>query len=255
MEYPAGPLTGERSLPKNLNTQVAIIDYGMGNLFSIKQACEYVGLTPVITSDKQDIEGSRALILPGVGAFGDAMDTLHRLDLVSVILDVANSNKPLLGICLGMQLLMSESPEFGLHSGLGIIEGEVAPLQTSAAEGPRALKVPQVGWNRIHAPSWNQEQKGYGETVELGENLEPHWNSTLFHGLTDGDYMYFVHSFFVQPSDADVVVSTTQYGTNRFCSSLRRQNVFGCQFHPERSGLKGLHIYRNLARLLAPEAV
>lgn len=226
-----------------MGAQVAIVDYGMGNLFSVRQACEYVGLMPVVTSSHLEIERSEAVILPGVGAFGDAMDTLARLDLVEVLRDVAASAKPLLGICLGMQLLMSESTEFGKRSGLGIIEGEVTRLQTSL-EGPRQIKVPQVGWNRICIPGQGQNQ------TDTEDAIVPGWKSPLFNGLPNGEYMYFVHSFYAQPTDADVIVSTTQYGPTKFCSSLRRNNVFGCQFHPERSGPRGLHIYRNLAHLV-----
>lgn len=232
---------------------MAIVDYGMGNLFSVMQACEYVGLMPVITSSKQEIERSEAIILPGIGAFGDAMDTLARLDLVEVLLDAAASPKPLLGICLGMQLLMSESSEFGKHMGLGIIEGEVAPLQM-ATEGPRQLKVPQVGWNRICSPDQVEKQTA-NEATDTEGAIVPEWKSPLFKGIPDGEYMYFVHSFYAQPADADVIVSITQYGPTKFCSSLRRNNVFGCQFHPERSGPGGLHIYRNLAELVTAAAV
>lgn len=225
----------------------------MGNLFSVKQACEYVGLTAVITSSRQDIGRSAALILPGVGAFGDAMDTLARLDLVEVLRDVAASPKPLLGICLGMQLLMSESSEFGKHSGLGIIEGEVVPLQNSV-EGTSTLKVPQVGWNRIHVPGSGQNQIGPGLT-DSNWTINPDWKSPLLRGIPDGEYFYFVHSFFAQPADEAVIVSTTPYGPNKFCSSLRLNNIFGCQFHPERSGPGGLKMYRNLAELVTTAAV
>jgi glutamine amidotransferase len=236
-------------LPDNVGAQVAIVDYGMGNLFSIKQACEYVGLKPVITSSHKEIDRSEALILPGVGAFGDAMDTLARLDLVDVLRDVAASPKPMLGICLGMQLLMSASSEFGNHNGLGIIEGEVVSLKISF-DGPRQIKVPQVGWNRIHPHSLGQTQTST-ETTDTEGIIPPEWKSPLFKDLPDGEYMYFVHSYYTQPADSDVIMATTQYGSTKFCSSLRHNNVFGCQFHPERSGPSGLHIYRNLAQLIS----
>jgi glutamine amidotransferase len=248
MGYPVGLPSGRKSLPDNLGAQVAIVDYGMGNLFSVKQACEYVGLMPVITSSQQEVEQSEAVILPGVGAFGDAMDTLDRLDLVEVLRDVADSPKPLLGICLGMQLLMSESNEFGKRSGMRIIEGEVTRLQTSV-EGPRQIKVPQVGWNRICIPGQGPDQTDTEDAI-VPDAIVPEWKSPLFNGLPNREYMYFVHSFYAQPTDADVIVSTTQYGPTKFCSSLRRNNVYGCQFHPERSGPRGLHIYRNLAQLV-----
>ena len=208
--------------------QVAIVDYGMGNLFSVKQACEHVGMQASITASADEILAADAVILPGVGAFGDAMAALTRLGVVEVLLEVAGSGRPLVGICLGMQLLMTESHEFGHHKGLGLIEGEVVRF-----EAPRScsttLKVPQVGWNRI---------------VVTGSGS---WKSSCLEGLRDGEFMYFVHSFYAKPIDTSVVLATSRYGHIEFCSSLRRENIFGCQFHPERSGPRGVLIYRNLS--------
>lgn len=209
------------------NLQVAIVDYGMGNLFSVQQACAQVGLLAEITSSKRDILAASAVILPGVGAFGTAMETLARLDLVEPLKEVAASQRPLVGICLGMQLLMSESHEFGHHQGLGIIEGEVLPLPLMTTDG-RRFKVPQVGWNRIRA---------------AGGELR--WKDTLLGGLVNDEFMYFVHSFYCKPTDTGMVLTTTRHGFE-FCSSLQRRNVFACQFHPERSARQGLQIYRNL---------
>lgn len=209
--------------------RVAIIDYGLGNLFSVQQACLTVGLDAVITRDREALEKCAALILPGVGAFGDAMETLHRLDLVRPILEAAASGKPLVGICLGIQLLMSESNEFGRHDGLGLIPGKVVPLP-SPKEGDRSLKIPQVGWNRIHPAGGGIER----------------WAGTPLEGLADGEHMHFVHSYIVLPGDSAVVLSTTRYGDAEFCSSLRCGNIFACQFHPERSGRRGLVVYENL---------
>lgn len=210
---------------------VAIVDYNLGNLYSVKHACAHIGLHAEITSSKEAIANARAVILPGVGAYGDAMATLHRLDLVSVLRDIASSGKPLIGICLGIQLLMTESYEFGRHPGLGIIEGTVVRFDRPTEHG-RALKVPQIGWNRVcHAESAG-------------------WDGTLLDSVADGEYMYFVHSYIVQPEDPSVVLSTSRYGQIEFCSSVQRGNVFACQFHPERSGVEGLRVYRNLARLI-----
>lgn len=213
--------------------RVAIIDYGLGNLFSVQQACLAVGLNAVITRDGAALAKCDALILPGVGAFSDAMTTLNRLDLVQPIRDAAAAGKPLVGICLGIQLLMSESHEFGWHQGLGLIPGKVVPLP-SPREGGRLLKVPQAGWNRIRplggGPEW--------------------WAGTPLEGLADGEYMYFVHSFIAVPEDPSVVLSTTRYGDAEFCSSLAFGNIFACQFHPERSGRRGLTIYANLREQL-----
>jgi glutamine amidotransferase len=213
---------------------VAIVDYGLGNLFSIQQACRTAGIRAIITGARADIERADAVILPGMGAFGDAMATLRRLGLVEALRESAASGKPLLGVCLGVQLLMSVSYEFGRHEGLDVIPGEVVPLAATGASGQR-LKIPQVGWNRIHPKP--------GATTES-------WAGTPLEGVRDGQFMYFVHSYVVVPEDPSVILSTTTYGSAAFCSSVRSRNVFACQFHPERSGHRGLDVYRNLSRAL-----
>ncbi|MBI3011685.1 MAG: imidazole glycerol phosphate synthase subunit HisH [Candidatus Omnitrophica bacterium] len=213
-------------------TRVAIVDYGMGNLFSVQQACAQAGLAAAVTAEPQTVLETDAVILPGVGAFGDAMAELTRRDLVVPLRDAVASGKPLLGICLGMQLLMSESHEFGRHRGLNIIEGEVVRLPVSAEEPPRRVKVPEVGWN----PVWPVREDA--------------WVGSLLEGIPAGACMYFVHSYYVRPVDATLILSTTTYGPITYCSSLQFGNVFGCQFHPERSGPAGLKIYRNLATRL-----
>lgn len=211
------------------SASVAIVDYRLGNLFSVQRACEFAGLKAHITSSPEVILRADAVLLPGVGAFGDAMATLRQLDLVSVLHEVAVSGKPLVGICLGIQLLMTESYEFGRHRGLGLIEGVVHRFDEPEEYG-RRLKIPQVGWNRIRAV---QE-----------------WRGSLLDGVPDNSYMYFVHSYIVHPQDQSVVISTTRYGDTEFCSSLRLGNVFACQFHPERSGAAGIRFYQNLQRTL-----
>lgn len=215
-----------------ISPKVAIVDFGLGNLFSVRQACLHVNLEAEITSSKEAINNADAIILPGVGAYGDAMSALQRLDLVGALRDFAQSGKPFLGVCLGMQLLMSESQEFGRSEGLDIIKGSVVPIG-EPHEGERALKVPQIGWNKICSSE---------KTIK--------WDNSILHGLAQDEYMYFVHSFVVVPQDASVILSTTQYGDVRFCSSLQVGNIFACQFHPERSGKKGLHIYQNFAAFL-----
>ncbi len=229
-------------MASQLETRAAIVDYGMGNLFSVRNACEHAGMQGVITSTKEEILDADVVVLPGVGAFGDAMDSLRRLDLVSVLHDVGASDTPLIGICLGMQLLMSESQEFGTHKGLGIIDGDVVPFDSTA--GPlEPLKVPQVGWNSI-------ERAAGGSTPGIMNKPESDtWLETPLGGLADGEYMYFVHSLYVRPQDQSVTLSATRYGDIEFCSSLTSQNIFACQFHPERSGPRGLHIYENVAAL------
>ena len=210
--------------------QVAVIDYGMGNLFSVERACEHAGLNAIITADKSTIMNSDGIILPGVGAFGDAMDSLERKDLIAPIKDFVEEGKPLMAICLGMQLLMSESEEFGLHKGLNIIEGSVVKFPVKNMEGGK-IKVPQVGWNRIFQPS--SEDPTY-------------WNESPLKNIMSGEFMYFVHSYYAVPSDKRAVLSTTYEGT-QFCSGIHRRNVFACQYHPEKSAAEGIKIYENWA--------
>lgn len=230
VSYRGGDTVKKGSSPR---VKAAIVDYGLGNLFSIQRACEHVGMDVVVTPRKEEILGAEVVILPGVGAFGDAMATLQRLDLVEVLREVASSDKPLIGICLGIQLLMSESYEFGIHKGLGIIDGSVVRFENPQERG-RILKVPQVQWNRIFQPD-DGRQEG-----------DP-WRDTPLAGLAEGQFMYFAHSFFVRPTDPSVILSVSRYGDVEFCSALRWRNVFACQFHPERSGSAGLQVYHNLA--------
>jgi glutamine amidotransferase len=219
---------------------VAIIDYGLGNLFSVARACERVGLIAHITSSASEIEGCDGVILPGVGAFGDAMRNLRRLDLVGPLRQLACSGKPLFGICLGLQLLLSESEEFGLHEGLGIIRGRVVHL--GRPRGPAGtLKVPEVCWNRIYPPKSSRARD------------TDHWDGTPLAGLPVGIHMYFVHSFYVQPDEPDTILALTRYGDVEFCSAVRKGNVHAFQFHPERSGPDGVKIYRNIATLVGAQ--
>jgi imidazole glycerol-phosphate synthase subunit HisH len=219
--------------------QIAIVDYGLGNLYSVKHACEHVGLVARITSSAHEIFAADASILPGVGAFGDAMDALRRLDLVLPLKDFAETGKVLMGICLGMQLFMSESYEFGKHAGLDLIRGPVVRFHEPI--GPRGReKVPQIGWNGI----FRAQGSAHGPA---GRNdPEDSWSGTPLRGLAEGEYMYFVHSFYAMPEDPSVVLSTSTYGHITFCSSLKWGNLFATQFHPERSGSYGLQIYSQL---------
>jgi len=213
--------------------RVAIVDYGMGNLFSVQNACEHVGLHASITSSHHDIASADAVILPGVGAFGDAVETLRRLDLINVLVDLAASQKPLLGICLGMQLMMTESLEFGWHAGLDIIPGTVVRFETPIGiQG--ALKVPQVCWNRMFKT----------------EGVDDPWAGSLLEGLSNGVFMYFVHSYYIRLEERKIGIAVTRYGNIEFCSALRYGNIFACQGHPERSGPQGLRIYHNFAAAL-----
>lgn len=214
---------------------IAIVDYGLGNLFSIGQACRHAGMGVEVTSDVKTLASADAILLPGVGAFADAMQALKDRDLVSPLKDLCDAGKPLIGVCLGLQLLMTESHEFGSHQGLDLIRGTVERLPEGglAPDGKRTLKVPQVGWNRVAAPD---------ETDK--------WANSPLEDLKDGTYMYFVHSYHANPTDAGVVLSVSDFGGVRYCSSIRKGNIFACQFHPERSGDSGLKVYENIAGML-----
>jgi imidazole glycerol-phosphate synthase subunit HisH len=212
-------------------TRVAIVDFGMGNLFSIQNACRVAGIDAIVTSSAKEVADAGAAILPGVGAFGDAMATLRREGLDKAVKELADSGRPLLGLCLGMQLLMSESSEFGRHDGLGIVEGDVGGLSEAVFEG-RRLKVPHIGWNAIR---FYRDRKG-----------------TVLEGLPNRTSMYFVHSFYVRPRHPNAVLTVTRFGDFEFCSSLQQGNVFGCQFHPERSGSVGLRVFQTFACRLEP---
>ena len=209
-----------------MSKKIVIIDYHLGNLFSVQQACRHLGADAIISSDKQDLLAADYAILPGVGAFGDAMQNLAELDLVQPIHDFIQSGKPFMGVCLGLQLLFSESEEFGNHKGLNVIEGVTRRFPAKNSDG-QVLKVPQIEWNQIS--QYN------------GSN----WNNSPLQQCSDGEYMYFVHSYYVIPVQNDCILSTTTYGGLTYCSSAAINNVFACQFHPERSGEHGLKIYRS----------
>lgn len=196
---------------------IAIIDYGMGNLRSVSKAFEAVGHRTVVTRDAEAIVNADHVVLPGVGAFGDCMANLKRYDLVEPIQSTIRSGKPFLGICLGLQLLFAESEEFGPHKGLGIIPGRVRKFALGTA-----LKVPHMGWNQVNV-----------------QRACP-----LFDGIADGSNWYFVHSYFVDPTDRAVAATTTTYGIP-FVSSIWKDNVVACQFHPEKSQAVGLRLIKN----------
>ncbi len=216
--------------------QVAIVNFGLGNLFSVQRACERVGLHATITSSKQDVLSADAVLLPGVGAFGEAINNLRRADLVEPLRDISQAGLPLIGICLGQQLLMSESEEFGSHRGLDLIQGPVVRFRQPLASRGEILKVPQVGWNRICRPG--------------GPDTNA-WHGSPLCALDDGAYMYFVHSYYVKPVDPGVQLSMTKYGDIEFCSSVRIRNTCAFQFHPEKSGGDGLEIYRGIVSFIA----
>jgi glutamine amidotransferase len=196
---------------------IAIIDYGMGNLRSVHKAFEAVEHQAVVTRDVATIQNASHVVLPGVGAFGDCMANLERYRLIEPIRSSIQSGKPFLGICLGLQVLFSESEEFGLHKGLGIIPGKVKRFRVDPT-----LKVPHMGWNQVNF-----------------QRACP-----LYDGIADGAHWYFVHSYFVDPEDQEMVATTTPYGSS-FVSSIWRENLIACQFHPEKSQTVGLRLIRN----------
>ena len=200
---------------------IAVIDYGVGNLFSLSSSLAYLGLENKITRSARELDEASHIILPGVGAFGDAMEKLASTGLVPALERQAENGKPLLGICLGMQLLFEKSEESPGVEGLGILKGEI--LRIPAAEG---LKIPHMGWNNIRFPN-----KG-----------------RLFAGVPEDAYVYFVHSYYLKAQDEKIVTATTEYGTH-IHASVESGNLFACQFHPEKSSHVGLQILKNFAKL------
>ena len=201
---------------------IAIIDYGVGNLFSLSSSLKAVGADVVITGDPQVIKSAEKLVLPGVGAFGDAAKKLQDSGLKELIIEEAKGGKPLLGICLGMQLLFEKSYEYGEHIGLALISGSIVPLEGKI---DKKLNIPHIGWNAL--------------------SVTP--NDPILKYLKSGDCVYFVHSFYAE-CDEKYVTSTAEYGIN-VTASVRNGNVFGCQFHPEKSGEVGLSILKAFCEL------
>jgi glutamine amidotransferase len=201
---------------------IAVIDYGMGNLRSVQKALERTGCEAIVTRDPAKIESARGLVLPGVGAFSACMENLGKFGMVEPIREAVRRQKPFLGICLGFQLLFSESEEFGRQKGLHLFPGKVVGFQPG-----ENLKIPHMGWNQI-------------------EKKQP---SRFLEGLSTGDYVYFVHSFHVMPEDRSIVATTTEYGQS-FVSSIATETLFACQFHPEKSQELGLRILANFGRFV-----
>lgn len=199
---------------------IAVIDYGVGNLFSLCRSLEAIGQEPVVTGDPALLRQADKLFLPGVGAFADAAAKLRRTGLDQVILEEAAKGKPLMGICLGMQLLFDESLEFGRYQGLGLIPGRVVPMEGVI---PADYKIPHIGWNALHFPQDKPRHK-------------------LLETVRDNECVYFVHSFYATDCD-DAVIATTEYGAE-LTAAVARGNVMGCQFHPEKSGDVGLAILK-----------
>lgn len=200
---------------------IAIIDYQMGNLRSVQKGFEKVGHSAIITSDPRELAQAERIVLPGVGAFGDAMAELRRRELVAPIREAIAAGKPFLGICLGLQLLFDVGYEGGEHEGLGVLPGKVVRFDL-----PRDYKVPHMGWNR-------------------GRFVQP---APLLRGIAEGTYFYFVHSYYVLPTEQKLVAIETEYG-QPFCAAIWRENLFATQFHPEKSQTEGLKLLKNFSEL------
>lgn len=218
---------------------VVVIDYGLGNLFSVKRALEYIGAQVEITSNPKKILNAEHLVLPGVGTFGDGMKGLKERGLVEPIKEYVKTGKSLLGVCLGMQLLMSEGQEFGIYKGLDVIQGRTMRLKPSVKNG-NFYKVPHIGWNSLFYP----KDVSHRDSFANPRRSSP-WDNTILGSLSEGVFMYFVHSNVIMLENSSYHLAETIYGDNVFCSVVRKGNIYGCQFHPERSGEEGLRIYRN----------
>lgn len=200
---------------------IAIIDYGMGNLRSVAKAFEKVGAGVCVTRDADVIQHADKVVLPGVGAFKKCMENLAAFGLIEVVRQTILADKPFLGICLGFQLLFEQSEEFGPAAGLGILPGKVRLFKD------RAVKIPHMGWNQLT------------QTRQTG----------ILKGIPNGSEFYFVHSYYVDPADPELIATTTDYG-GEFCSSIARGNLFACQFHPEKSQTLGLRLIQNFAEII-----
>lgn len=206
--------------------KVVIIDYQLGNLYSVKQACDTVGMNVLVSSNKEDILAADALILPGVGAFIEAMNNLSKLDLIDAIKSKVSLGTPLFGICLGLQLLFTKSEEFGSGNGLDLISGIIKKFPEKFDN--RKIKVPHITWNQVY-------------------KLKNSWEETPLRDIINHEFMYFIHSYYVQPNNDKCILTNTNYDGIEFCSSIIQNNIFATQFHPEKSADKGISIYKNWA--------
>ena len=206
---------------------IVVVDYGIGNVKSIINAFENQGQKVILSNNKDVILNADGVVLPGVGAFSHGMNNLKKYDLIDVIKDYASNGRPFLGICLGMQMLLEESEEFGNTKGIGLIKGKVIKLPVDVS---KKIKLPHISWNEIKL-----------------KNID--WNNTIFDNIKNNSDMYFVHTFVAKPDNDNEILSTTNYFDVDFCSSLKKDNIYGCQFHPEKSGDIGLKIIRNFIKI------
>jgi len=206
--------------------KVAVIDYGIGNLLSVCKIFEFCGAKVSLTNKSNSIFDADRVVLPGVGAFADGMKELKARDLDSILLDLASRNTPLLGICLGMQMLLDESEEFGLTKGLGLIPGRVVPVPNVSTDG-NPHKIPHIGWNEL-----------------IPSESKSNWSGSVMQDIEKGETAYFVHSFMARTDNPDNRLADCNYGGIRIAATICRNNIIGCQFHPEKSGEVGLRIIK-----------
>jgi glutamine amidotransferase len=205
--------------------KVIIINYNSGNIFNVARAFRYLECDVAVVSRSEELSQGDYLVLPGVGAFGDGMAALRERQLVAPLLEWVDMGRPLLGICLGMQMLLESSEEFGQFEGLGIVPGSVKKLSVDLG-----VKVPNIGWHAL---------------LPQGQSCADEWRHSILHGITSEEDMYFVHSYGAYPHEPTHWLARTQFGVQSFCSVLRKDNVYGCQFHPEKSAQAGLRVLRN----------
>jgi glutamine amidotransferase len=209
-----------------IQADVAVIDYGVGNLLSVRRGFEHCGAVVAVTSDPEVLRGAARVVLPGVGAFANGMSELRKLSLDCLVLEIAASGRPLLGICLGMQMLFETSEEFGSTAGLGLISGKVVAVPAVTATGD-LQKVPHIGWNALVLPAGRAD-----------------WNGTVLRNHVPQESAYFVHSFMARPTRPEHRIADCSYGGTPVAAVVGRDNVLGCQFHPEKSGEVGLKVLR-----------
>ena len=203
---------------------VVIIDYGVGNLLSVMRGVEVCGANPILTNCPDKILNADRLILPGVGAFRDGMKGLTDKNLIEPIKDYVKKGRPFLGICLGMQMILDESHEFGIHKGLGLISGQVLSIPRKSAN-EKNYKIPHIGWNSIRP-----------------DNKSKDWRNTILQNTEKGESVYFVHSFYAVPKNEENTLASCKYAGKDLCAVINNENIYGCQFHPEKSGAVGIGI-------------
>ena len=215
------------------NSKIVIIDTSISNVFNVRRAFMYFGQKTIISSDKDDVLSASKVILPGVGAFSKAMESLEKHDLIDIIKEVAENGTPILGICLGMQILMTRSNEDGDHLGLDLIQGSVKKFDNTNQNNK--FKIPHYGWSEVFKPSSNKLDS---------------WNNTILEDLDkESLFCYFVHSYFANTDNPNHTIAQTSYGGSTFSSVIKNKNIMGCQFHPEKSSIGGLTIIENFIKI------